>query len=205
VDLQPKLLRALEQREVRPVGANRARAIDVRVVAATNRRLAAAVKLGEFREDLLYRLSVVCALVPPLRDRRDDIPTLARSFLVAATHDDKATLPPDVEGMLLAYAWPGNVRELRNAVQRFAALGVRDRATLLASSQDAPASVGLTEEVAELPYHEARQRIVEDFERAYVAHALEKAGGVVVKAAERAGMARASFYRMLERLGTRTK
>ncbi|HSO37179.1 MAG TPA: sigma 54-interacting transcriptional regulator [Labilithrix sp.] len=202
LDMQPKLLRALEQREVRPVGANKPRPIDVRIVAATNRQLAAAVARGEFREDLLYRLSVVRVNVPPLRDRRDDILSLARSFLVTATSDKDAQLPPDIEGMLLAYAWPGNVRELRNCVQRFAALGVRDRASLLATSA-AEAPAFLDEKLSDLPYHEARQQIVEQFERAYVDGVLEKCDGVVVKAAEHAGIGRASFYRMLERLKPR--
>ena len=204
LDMQPKLLRVIEQREVRRVGENRPRPINVRILAATNRQLTGAVARGEFREDLLYRLSVVRVNVPPLRDRREDILSLARAFLVTATSDKNAQLPPDIEGMLLAYAWPGNVRELRNCVQRFAALGARDRATLLATS-DSTTSPLLEdgEDLSELPYHEARQRIVERFERSYVSGVLEKCEGVVVKAAEHAGIGRASFYRMLERLKPR--
>ncbi len=206
LDLQPKLLRAIEQREIRPVGANKPRAIDVRIVAATNRQLSGAVARGEFREDLLYRLSVVRVNVPPLRDRREDILSLARAFLVTATGDRAAQLPPDIEGMLLAYSWPGNVRELRNCVQRFAALGVRDRESLLATGDRTASPLALGgENLSELPYHEARQRVVEQFERAYVDGVLEKCEGVVVKAAEHAGIGRASFYRMLDRLKPRGK
>jgi transcriptional regulator with PAS, ATPase and Fis domain len=200
LDLQPKLLRALEQREIRPVGTNRPIPIDVRVVAATNRGLHAAVERGEFREDLLYRLSVVRVVVPPLRDRREDILPLAQRFLARMGYE--GNFPPDVEGMLLAYAWPGNVRELHNVVQRFAALGVRDRETLLSSPSLASASV-VPPDALDAPYHEARQRVMESFERAYVEHALARTDGVVVRAAEQSGIARASFYRMLERLGLR--
>ncbi len=210
LDLQPKLLRALEQREVRPVGSNRVLPVDVRVIAATNRVLHAAAARGEFREDLMYRLSVLRVAVPPLRDRRDDILPIAKRFLASFTGDSSAELPPDVEGMLVAYAWPGNVRELRNVVQRFAALGARDRATLFATpSNDATSRLVQHEtsdgELADIPYHEARQRVLDQFEHAYVKSALAKADGVVLKAAEQSGMARASFYRMLERLGLRGK
>jgi transcriptional regulator with GAF, ATPase, and Fis domain len=200
LDLQPKLLRALEQREIRPVGSNRTVPIDVRVVAATNRGLHAAVERGEFREDLLYRLSVVRVVVPPLRDRREDILPLAKRFLAKMGY--AGDLPRDVEGMLFAYAWPGNVRELSNVVQRFAALGARDRETLLASPSRADASL-VPADALDAPYHEARQRVIESFERAYVEHVLARTDGVIVRAAEQSGMARASFYRMLERLGLR--
>ncbi len=206
LEMQPKLLRVLEQREVRPVGANRARSIDVRVVAATNRQLVGSVARGEFREDLMYRLAVVKVTVPPLRDRREDVPLLARSFLTATTGDPRADLPPAIVEMLTAYAWPGNVRELRNVVQRFAALGLTDRESLLGidgSPTDARgAGVG---ELADLPYHEARQQVMDRFDRGYLEEVLARANGVVIKAAERSGIPRASFYRMLERLGMKAK
>ncbi len=205
LEMQPKLLRVLEQREVRPVGANRSRPVDVRVVAATNRQLSGAVSRGEFREDLMYRLAVVKVTVPPLRDRREDVAVLAKSFLAAATGDERAELPPAILDMLVAYAWPGNVRELRNVVQRFAALGLTDRESLL-GAPDAPAGPGLaTPELTELPYHEARQVVLDRFDRGYLEAVLTRAGGVVIKAAEQSGIARASFYRMLERLGMKAK
>jgi DNA-binding NtrC family response regulator len=201
IDVQPKLLRVLEAREVRPVGSNKSQAVDVRVVAATNRRLAEAVENGQFREDLLYRLSVVRVHVPPLRDRPTDIVPIAKHFLVMQTKEPTAQFPPEVEGMLLGYAWPGNVRELRNVVMRFAALGVRDRASLLESGgwSSTPAARA-DENLSDLPYHEARQRMIDVFDRRYVEDALSKSDGVAIRAAERAGIARSTFYRMLERL-----
>jgi transcriptional regulator with PAS, ATPase and Fis domain len=203
LDMQPKLLRALEQREVRPVGSNKARPIDVRIVAATNRQLSLAVQRNEFREDLLYRIGVVRVSVPPLRDRGDDIVPIARSFLATATSDPNRQLPPEVEAMLVSYQWPGNVRELRNVVQRFAALGMSDAASLLTdgASRAASAMPALTApELMELPYQEAKQQIMDEFDRRYLSSVLDRNGGVVVKAAENAGLARATFYRMLERL-----
>jgi two-component system, NtrC family, response regulator GlrR len=194
LDLQPKLLRALEQREVRPVGSNRTRPFDIRVVAATNRRLAECVQQGTFRQDLYYRLAIARVVVPPLRDRPDDIPSLAQSFLQTITGNPTATLPPDLAGMLKGYSWPGNVRELRNVIQRYAHLGITDRGQLFDSAPGAPT------DLSELPYHEARRITVESFERGYVTRVLERVGGVVTRAAEEAQIGRATFYRMLERL-----
>ena len=158
----------------------------------------------DFRDDLLYRLAVVKVAVPPLRDRLEDVPLLARSFLHSTTSDPAAQLTPDVEGMLAAYNWPGNVRELRNVIQRYVALGVRDRASLLVT-EEATAPQVLAQELGDLPFHEAKQQVVDKFERAYIEEVLKRANGVVVKAAERSGIARASFYRMLERLGIKQR
>jgi transcriptional regulator with PAS, ATPase and Fis domain len=203
VNLQPKLLRALEQRQVRPVGSNRVRSVDVRVIAATNRQLAAAVEAGEFRQDLLYRLSVVRVHIPPLRDRVDDILPIARSFLASARRSPEAYLPPEIEGMLVAYSWPGNVRELRNAVQRFAVLGTSDAAELLATESALPHvtqnAIGVGVDPSELPFNEARQRLMDHLERTYLKGVLDRCGGVVSKAVEHSGLSRATFYRMLDR------
>jgi transcriptional regulator with PAS, ATPase and Fis domain len=198
LDLQPKLLRAIETREVRPVGGRSARPVDVRIVAATNRRLAEAAAAGEFRRDLFYRLAVARVVVPPLRDRREDILPLARAFLRAATGDARTELPVELAAMLASYAWPGNVRELRNVIERWALLGVRDARGLF----DAPgiAAGASIEDLSHLPYHEARRLVLDRFERAYLPKVLEDAGGVVARAAEHAQVARPSFYRMLERV-----
>jgi transcriptional regulator with AAA-type ATPase domain len=120
--MQPKLLRVLERRVVKPVGANQALQVDVRVVAATNRDLRAEVNRGNFREDLYFRLSVITARMPPLRDRDDDVTLLAESFWRALA-PDRPELPSELRERLRAHGWPGNVRELRNAVERAAALG----------------------------------------------------------------------------------
>jgi transcriptional regulator with PAS, ATPase and Fis domain len=196
IDMQPKLLRALEAREIRPVGARKPRSTDVRVVAATNRRLAEAVRRGEFREDLFYRLAVARVTVPSLRDRAEDVLPLATHFLRRALGDPGAEIPADLAAMLAEYSWPGNVRELRNVIERHAALG--DSAVGLLIDSRAVASP--SEDLSVLPYHEARRLVLERFEAEYVPRVLERANGVVARAAELAELARPSFYRLLERL-----
>ena len=192
LDMQPKLLRAIEAREVRAIGADRARPVDVRIVAATSRKLGEAARAGTFRVDLFYRLAVVRLVVPPLRDRPDDVVPLACALL--RQRDPAALLPPDVASMLTTYSWPGNVRELRNVVERWSALG--ESRGLLGSDDASPAEPSLET----LPYHEARQRAIDAFESAYLPRALARAGGVVSQAAKNAQVARASFYRMLQRV-----
>jgi transcriptional regulator with PAS, ATPase and Fis domain len=205
LDLQPKLLRVLEQREVRPVGARAARPVDVRVVAATNRRLGEASQRGEFRRDLFYRLSVARVTVPPLRDRVDDIVPLAQMFFRLATRNAAAELPPDLAAMLRAYAWPGNARELRNVIERYAVLGARDAKALFDSGESEGGTEASTNlpgnDLSALPYHEARRLTLEQLDRSYVPKILERAGGVVARAAELAELARPSLYRMMDRIG----
>jgi transcriptional regulator with PAS, ATPase and Fis domain len=196
LELQPKLLRVLEAREVRPVGARTSRAVDVRVVAATNRQLSEASAAGEFRRDLFYRLAVARTVVPPLRDRPEDIAPIATEFLCRVTGDPARALPPDLAAMLTSYAWPGNVRELRNVIERYAYLGVRDRRELF----DAEGAGGPSTDLGHLPYREARRIAIERFERAYAPAVLQRAGGTVARAAELAEVARPSFYRLLDRL-----
>jgi transcriptional regulator with PAS, ATPase and Fis domain len=197
LDLQPKLLRMMEQREVRPIGSNTPRAVDVRVIAATNRRLAEAARTGEFRNDLFYRLAVVRVAVPPLRERPEDILPIARNMLRTLKRDQNADFPEDFASMLVAYNWPGNVRELRNVVERHAVLGSDEKglfeeAKAMTRSADA--------ELANLTYHEARKVVLDRFDEEYLPRVLERAEGVVARAAELAGVARPSFYRMLERI-----
>ena len=196
LDMQPKLLRVLEQREVRPLGSTQVRPVNVRVVAATNRRLSEAAHKHEFRRDLFYRLAVARVTVPPLRERADDILPIARAFLRSATGSATAEVPPDFSAMLAAYRWPGNVRELRNVIERYALLGVRDAGGLFDHSEEPRAA----DDLSRLPYHEAKKRAIERFEAEYLPKVLERAGGVVAKAADLADVARPSFYRMLERI-----
>jgi two-component system, NtrC family, response regulator GlrR len=198
VEMQPKLLRAIESREIRPVGGNRTRLVDVRVVSATNRRLAEAARRGDFREDLYYRLAVARVTVPPLRDRREDVVPLATRFLRAAKGDARAEISPDLAAMLVEYSWPGNVRELRNVIERHAALGDSEMSMLF----DDGASPAGREDLSALPYHEARRVVLERFEAEYIPKVLERAKGVIARAAAHAEVARPSFYRMLERLAT---
>jgi transcriptional regulator with PAS, ATPase and Fis domain len=197
LEMQPKLLRMMEQREVRPVGANRARPVDVRIIAATNRRLAEASRTGEFRSDLFYRLAVVRLSVPPLRDRPDDILPIALSMLRAMKGDDSVDLAPEFSSMLLAYGWPGNVRELRNVVERYAVFGA-GASELFDNGTGAPAPAP-SRVLANLNYQEARRDALDRFDEEYLPRVLERAGGQVAVAAEIAGVTRSSFYRMLDR------
>ncbi|AKU96894.1 Response regulator of zinc sigma-54-dependent two-component system [Labilithrix luteola] len=198
IDLQPKLLRALEMRQIRPLGGHGVRSINVRIVAATNRNLADASKRQEFRVDLYYRLAVVRVTVPPLRDRSEDILPLATHLLRRLHGFEEATLPPDLAAMLSAYKWPGNVRELRNVMDRYAVLGANPAALFDGSVPTRPTPVA--EDLSHLPYHEARQVALDRFERSYVPAVLERAGNIVVRAAELAQVGRTSFHRMIQRI-----
>lgn len=198
VDLQPKLLRALESRQTRRVGANAWQAFDARIVAATHRDLPARVKTGAFRQDLYYRLAVLEARVPPLRERRDDIELLVERFLAARTppltvHD----LPAGSMHMLRTHDWPGNVRELRNALARMVVFQEVGRSTLDASDGSGP------DALLRLPLREARQQVIERFEQAYVAGQLRACGNNVTRAAEAAGVSRQFLHRLIERYRTR--
>ena len=205
-DLQTKLAAALEARATTRIGSSALIPFDARVVCTSQRPLGDLASIGLFRQDLYYRLSVVRVHVPPLRDRPDDVLPIASHFLRDATHDPSAELPAELAGMLVAYRWPGNVRELRNVVLRYATLGARDRDALFGTGAfgDRRALPPL-EELAQLPYHDARQAVLERFEDAYIPAVLERAGGVVSKAAELAGVARPSFYRMVDRQRSRKK
>jgi transcriptional regulator with PAS, ATPase and Fis domain len=197
IDLQPKLLRVLEAREVRALGSSGPRKIDVRIIAATNRKLAEAATMGTFRSDLFYRLAVMRVSVPPLRERPEDILPIARSFLRSARGDLLADFPADFASMLTSHRWPGNVRELRNVVQRFAVFG----AEMLSPLEGEGAGVAQSEDdrLAQLPYAKAKRIVMSRFEDEYLPRVLARADGVVSRAADLAGVGRPSFYRMLER------
>jgi transcriptional regulator with PAS, ATPase and Fis domain len=202
MEAQPKLLRALENRSFRRVGGAQMTRVNVRVVAATNRRLREAVRRREFREDLFYRLAVVHVAVPRLSDRLDDVVPLAENFLRRATGDAAAKVPPDLARLLMAYPWPGNARELRNVVERFATFDRTD-ASLLFGQSAGPPSTREGSEMAgleTLPYHEGKRRLVEAFHRTVLPRVVERAGGSVPRAAELLGIPRASLYRMLQQL-----
>jgi transcriptional regulator with PAS, ATPase and Fis domain len=199
LDLQPKLLRAIEARQIRPVGGRGAKNVDVRIVAATNRNLADASAKNEFRRDLYYRLAVVRATVPPLRDRRDDILPLAQAFLSRAPGFEHKELPPDLAMMLESYAWPGNVRELRNVIERYTVLGANPAGLFDGSITGGTSSLG-GESLAHLPYHEARRVALDRFERTYLPALLERAGNNVSRAAVAAQIGRGSLHRMLHRV-----
>jgi DNA-binding NtrC family response regulator len=202
LDAQPKLLRALESRTVRRVGGRDPIAFDVRVVAATNRRLREAVRCKEFRQDLFYRLAVVHVVVPRLSDRRDDVPLLAERFLRLASGDGSASVPPDLVRLLASYDWPGNVRELRNVIDRFATFQRADAGLLFdpKTEHGGPEAIDVGS-LTGIPYAEAKRRMLDAYHRAVIPRVVADAGGSVPKAAEILGMSRANLYRVLQELG----
>jgi DNA-binding NtrC family response regulator len=195
LDLQPKLLRALEAREVRRVGSNTYRPIDVRVIAATHRDLRADVNAGRFRADLYFRVAVVTIALPPLRRRPEDLPALVEGILASLHASAEAAEPlrsPGFLAQLRSAAWPGNVRELRNHLERCLILGTSDPLTA-----EVPAREFAVDATA--AYASERERAIADFERRYLAALLALHDGKVSRAAAAAGIDRAYFYRMLRR------
>ncbi|MEZ5626173.1 sigma 54-interacting transcriptional regulator [Denitromonas sp.] len=191
--LQVKLLRVLQERAVRPVGATRARAVNVRIISATHRDLDAAMHEGSFREDLYYRLNVVRLSLPSLEARREDIPLLAGHFIHGLSEKYGKTIhgfAPEALEMLVSAAWPGNVRQLYNVVEQVCALTTTPliAATLVQRALRAPS-------VEVLTYAEARLR----FERDYLTQVLKLTGGNVTDAARLAERNRTEFYRLLQR------
>ena len=203
--LQPRLLRVLESREVRRIGSNSSRKIDVRIVAATNVSLAESINNGAFREDLYYRIAVLEAHLPPLRQRREDIVPLAEHFYKRYAGDDQK-LPEGLAATLKARAWPGNVRELRNFIERSVSLGWsapsgRTPNTAAEMSPDVLADIV----PAHLPLKDARALWTEQFELLYVKAVLAKTDGNVTQAAELAGVNRRSLQRLIANLNLRTR
>lgn len=206
--MQVKLLRALQEGEIRRVGSNQNRKVDARIIAATNRNLEAEVKSGNFREDLFYRLSVVTLSVPPLRERVSDIPLLADRFLQKAganTGRENLTFSESALKTLSVYEWKGNVRELEAAVE-YAALRTRgseilpvDLPVKLLSDEfkQAASRFHLSELFADLP-------TLDELERRYLLHVLEKTGGNRTKASEILDIDRRTLYRMMERFEIKT-
>jgi DNA-binding NtrC family response regulator len=210
LEMQPKLLRAIEAREVRRTGENEPRKVDVRVIAATNRHLEREVNASRFREDLYFRLSVVAVRMPPLRKRLGDIPILVQNMLRTLNAEEAGHLfTPDVLDDMMRYDWPGNVRELRNYVERAVVL---DHAPP-ASERRKPATSFPPDEAAttpglgppppdlnlDVPFKMAKDAVITEFERAYLRALLDWAQGNVSKAARKAKMDRMYLYRLLQR------
>jgi DNA-binding NtrC family response regulator len=192
VELQPRLLRVLESGELRRVGGDENIAVDIRVIAATHRDLRAAIGAETFREDLYYRLAVVAIDVPPLRERLEDVPWLARHL--ADQIKPGAELPDAVVNLMSGHHWPGNVRELRNAVYQVLSLGRLELPT--AERERAGPAVD-----ANLPYKEARDRLLQEFEAEYVRALIERHDGNISQAAREAGIARQYFRELLRKHG----
>ncbi|MBA4157218.1 MAG: sigma-54-dependent Fis family transcriptional regulator [Gemmatimonadetes bacterium] len=204
---QAKLLRVLEERQVLRLGSTRATSVDMRVIAATHRPLDRLIAEGRFREDLLYRLQVVNLTLPPLRERRGDIPAIAVHFLAefAQRHGrPMLTLSDATRRILLAHDWPGNVRELRNALERAVVLAEGDvvqPADLPSQFAGSVAPLRPADAAsAELPYADARARALDAFDRSFLSAALERNDGNVSATARLLGLHRQSLQKMLRRL-----
>jgi DNA-binding NtrC family response regulator len=206
IDLQPQLLRVLDRRQVRRVGETQSVDVDIRVIAATHRDLRAMVRTGQFREDLYYRLAVVATHVPPLRERKQDIPALAAWFADKMGRGTWAYSPMLLE-QLEGHDWPGNVRELRNVVERALSLGHTNLADLTDSG---PRAAVVAEEISEikrpsnpdvleLPFKEAKAALVEGFERDYLTALLARHKGNISRAAAEAGIDRNYIHRLVKK------
>jgi len=215
--LQPKLLRVLENREVKRVGGEKTIPVNVRVVAATNRDLRAMVNEGTFREDLYFRLSVVTVELPSLAERSEDVPLLAETFLEEFSkrrfpgEDGRLTISKGAMARLESYPWPGNVRELRNTLERAAFLADQSELTvkdLMPSSQKTPPAAlpgGTAEQFVddEMPFKEAKQKVLDAFEPAYLKALLDKYGDNITKSAQAAGLTRYHLRELAKRYGVR--
>jgi len=200
--LQPRLLRLLETSSVRRLGGGHYVELDVRVIAASNRDLAAEVEAGRFRADLFHRLAVAEVRIPPLRERLDDLPDLCRAILAAA--GNQLAVPAETVAALAAYPWPGNVRQLRNVLERAAALsppGGVLRPEVLGIG--VTAAEPLPPPDPDVPFKDAKERLIEVWEAEYVRNLLARCGGNVTQAARVAGLDRAHLYRILRKHGHR--
>ncbi|MBX3188391.1 MAG: sigma 54-interacting transcriptional regulator [Labilithrix sp.] len=197
LDMQPKLLRALEAHEIRRVGETKARKVNVRAVAATNRCLEREVNHGRFREDLYFRLSVVTVRVPPLRERLADLELLVPAILESLGARESAHLfTPEVFAEMHRHDWPGNVRELRNFIERTVVL--REGGAHLDPSVDATASIPSAIDL-ERSFRDGKEDVIAGYERRYLEALLAWAGGNVTRAARKARIDRMSLYRLMQR------
>lgn len=201
--IQTKLLRALQDGEIRPVGSSKSISVDVRILASTNQPLEEKIKDNSFREDLYYRLNVLNLNVPALRDRKEDIAILAHHFLEASCEEMNVrpkTLTPEAVAYLSTKSWPGNVRELQNFIRRLAVFSSGELLELshirLVEGLDGAGE----KEQSLTPYKDAKEKVVDDFTRAYVEELLTGSHGNVSEAARRSGLSRVALQKILKRL-----
>jgi len=196
--MQVKLLRVLEERQFERVGGNKTLEVDVRLVAATNRDLKKMVTEGKFRDDLFYRLSVVTVNLPPLRERRDDVPLLVTAFNRQYSQENNTPvreITQEAVNLLMAYDWPGNVRELRNAIEQMVVLARGDRLTV----RDIPAAIRSGADLTKISVvRPGVTMTVEEAERQLIIQALKETDGNRTKAADKIGMSRRTLHRKLK-------
>jgi DNA-binding NtrC family response regulator len=201
-DMQAKLLRALQEKEVRPVGSTERIPLSARIIAATNRDLDASVRAGTFRQDLFFRLNVVQIKIPPLRERKTDIPILVNSFLekFSEANGKMRTISEDAIARMMAYDWPGNVRELENAIERAIALGSGP----ILHAGDLPTNLqyGTGDR---LPQNDELLLPLDELERRAILRALREAGGDKLAAARMLGIGKTTLYRKLKQYDAQTQ
>ena len=200
IDMQAKLLRVLQEHEVRPVGGNQRVPVDLRIIAATNRDLETAIRTGGFRQDLYYRLNVVQITLPPLREHKSDIPLLVHYFLnqFSEGHDSIGTVSEDVMQCFMSNDWVGNVRELENAVEHAVALGSGP----LLHTCDLPSNLQKNSNEGELEPNELTT--LDEVERRFIFRALQETSGDKLAAARLLGMGKTTLYRKLKQYGARS-
>jgi len=205
LEMQAKLLRVLQEKEVRPVGSNQRVKVDVRVIAATNRDLEAAYKEGKFRKDLFFRLNVVTLHLPPLRERKSDISPLVHYFLDKFAPGQMIGISPGATRCMMQYTWPGNVRELENCIERAVALGshqvidVGDLPPAVRAEHGADSSFGVEESLMFATGNSASDTDLEELERATIQRVFEQVHGDKSLARKMLGISRATLYRKLKR------
>jgi transcriptional regulator with PAS, ATPase and Fis domain len=210
--LQAKLLRTLQERTIQRVGSTELIEVDVRIVSATNKNLQDLVAQGAFREDLFYRLNVLSLEMPPLRQRKDDLPRLARHFLekYAAQQSRPApALDPEAEETIMAYNWPGNIRELENVIQRAVALCQGQSISrehlpgqLSSAVHNGARTVSFT---GVSSFKEAKAQVIDEFEKNFLCEALKQHQGNVTRAADAVGLGRTVMQRMLKNHGIESR
>jgi transcriptional regulator with GAF, ATPase, and Fis domain len=205
LDLQPKLLRVLEQRELRRVGGSKTIKVDLRVIAATRKDLRSEVEKGKFREDLYFRLNVVPITAPALRERREDIPLLIDAMLGKLAAGSGIVLSEGTRAALMAHDWPGNVRELRNVIERALALGADPGMLVAPLGNDTPAKGAQLRDGLEfepgVSFRDTKEKWNELFERRYLAWLIKRAEGNISKAARDADMDRKYLHKLLRKYG----
>ena len=210
LETQAKLLRAIQEKEFERVGGNQPLRVDVRIIAATNHDLEAAVKAGRFREDLYYRLRVVELAIPSLAERREDVPLLVDHFLKDAAERfrrERKPLTAEALRACVAQPWKGNVRELRSAIEQALLLAPgseiteRDLFGASPNGADASAAAAITDATLPTSFRDAKDKVVADFEKSFLVQALRRNGGNITKAAEEVGMYRQNFQQKMRELG----
>lgn len=209
--MQTKLLRLLQEGEYKPVGSSKTFTADVRFITATNQDLIEKVRKKEFREDLYYRLNVIQIVMPPLRERKDDIPLLVRHFIEKINRvNQKAVqgVAPEALDLLVAREWPGNIRELENVIERGVILSAGDllqAADLFPADQPTPFIFDIQEDIFQAPFKDAKERLIADFHTEYIKRVLARVGGNVSLAAKECGLKRPYLHRLMKESDIKAK